>query len=184
MWVVVGSSSLGITCTEGETWTVQRNFVLKHLRELGFGKARMESMINEELMIMIEHLKKNNETVTSMGRFIAPSVLNVLWSLISGTRLSRDNKQLDNLLNLFNRRSKAFDMSGGLLSHFPWLRYVAPDMSGYNILRGINLELKELFMSAVEEHLSNWYPDRDDDLIYSYISEMRKNEHHSSFNCT
>lgn len=162
---------------------VQRNFVVKHLRELGFGKAKMECMIKDELSVIVDELKKNSNKERRIGKFIAPSVLNVLWALITGRTLSRDDPQLDKLLDLFNRRSKAFDMSGGILSHFPLIRYLAPEKSGYNLLNNINLEVKKLFMSVIEEHLSNWLPDRDDDLIYAFISEMKKEKHHSSFNC-
>lgn len=44
--------------------------------------------------------------------------------------------------DLMERRSRAFDMSGGILSTFPWIRYVAPETSGYNLLTKLNNELK------------------------------------------
>lgn len=44
--------------------------------------------------------------------------------------------------DLMERRARAFDMSGGILSTFPWIRYVAPETSGYNLLTKLNNELK------------------------------------------
>lgn len=41
------------------------------------------------------------------------------------------------------RRARAFDMAGGMLSTFPWIRYVAPETSGYNLLVKLNNELKD-----------------------------------------
>lgn len=41
------------------------------------------------------------------------------------------------------RRARAFDMAGGMLSTFPWIRYVAPETSGYNLLMKLNNELKD-----------------------------------------
>jgi hypothetical protein len=49
-------------------------------------------------------------------------------------------------MQLMSRRAKAFDMSGGTLNQFPWLRFFAPEWSGYNIIMRINAELKEMIM--------------------------------------
>lgn len=45
-------------------------------------------------------------------------------------------------MSLLDRRAQQFDMAGGILTTFPWIRYVAPEMSGYNILVTLNNELK------------------------------------------
>lgn len=44
------------------------------------------------------------------------------------------------------RRARVFDMAGGMLSTFPWIRHIAPETSGYNILQTLNDELKNLIM--------------------------------------
>ncbi|CRK95078.1 CLUMA_CG008556, isoform A [Clunio marinus] len=40
---------LGITCTDGKLWNEQRSFVMRHLRNVGYGKSRMEDQIQSEL---------------------------------------------------------------------------------------------------------------------------------------
>lgn len=42
---------VGITMTDGDFWQEQRNFAMRHLRNLGFGKSHMESLIIEELQV-------------------------------------------------------------------------------------------------------------------------------------
>lgn len=37
--------------TDGDFWQEQRNFAMRHLRNLGFGKSHMESLIIEELQV-------------------------------------------------------------------------------------------------------------------------------------
>lgn len=37
--------------TDGDFWQEQRNFATRHLRNLGFGKSHMESLIIEELQV-------------------------------------------------------------------------------------------------------------------------------------
>lgn len=42
-------------------------------------------------------------------------------------------------------RAKLLDMSGGMLL-IPWLHYLAPNITGYKIVKELNVELKELLM--------------------------------------
>lgn len=49
-------------------------------------------------------------------------------------------------MSIFNRRTQAFDMTGGMLSYFPWIRYIAPKISGYKLLIEFNHELKRFLM--------------------------------------
>lgn len=172
----------GVTCIDGPTWNIQRNFVVKHLRDLGFGKSKMETMVKDEFSVIKNILSEQTNKIR-IGRILTPSILNVLWTLTTGSRLLRDNPKLINLIELFNKRSKAFDMSGGTLSQMPWLRFFAPEKTGFNLLKKINSELKSLFMKVIEQHHNDWSENRDDDLIYAYITEMRKEKKHSSFTC-
>lgn len=54
--------------------------------------------------------------------------------------------RLKDFINLMERRTKAFDMAGGILSIFPWVRHIAPEASGYNVLVELNNEIKSLLM--------------------------------------
>lgn len=170
----------GITCTDGNLWCTQRNFVVKHLRSLGFGKTTMEVMINEELQEVLQILK-NEHTDVQIGNILAPSVLNVLWALTAGTRISRTDPRLSRLLALLDIRAKAFDMSGGTLSQHPWLRFIAPEKTGYNLLQKLNGELHSFFLDTINEHEKNWCEGKDDDIIYNFISEMKQSESGTTF---
>lgn len=138
-------------------------------------------MIQEELQDMLNTIEKKKESV-QFGRLIAPSVLSVLWGLTAGSRVSRDDPQLTELLDLFNRRSKAFDLSGGALSHFPFLRFIAPEKSGYNLIMKINSELLSFFMKTINYHYDTWQEGRDDDVIYAFISAIKKGNKLEVFN--
>lgn len=58
---------LGVLVTDGQVWTEQRRFVLRHLREFGFGRTNMSELIEEEAHHMVDHFKKllRGDTVTS-----------------------------------------------------------------------------------------------------------------------
>lgn len=175
---------LGITCTDGAHWTEHRQFVVRHLRQLGYGRQAMETQIQEQLQELVSLVKDLNGKPTWPGTFLPPSVINILWTFTTGSRISRDDARLERLLDLLQKRSKAFDMSGGVLSQMPWMRFIAPEKTGYNLLKRFNHELHNLFMETIRGHQANYTPDKaDDDLIYAYIREMkaREGEKGSSF---
>ncbi|GLV42629.1 Cytochrome P450 305a1 [Carabus blaptoides fortunei] len=165
----------GITCVDGPLWTEQRNFTVRHLRNAGYGKETMETLINEELDDIILLLEKERPDIDFESIF-PPSVLNILWTLSTGIRLHRDDQRLQSLVSMLNKRSKAFDIAGGTMNQLPWLRFIIPEKIGYSLLVKLNKEMKEFFVDTIEQHHETWQPGRRDDLIYSFITEMKTNE--------
>ncbi|XP_049299516.1 probable cytochrome P450 305a1 [Anopheles funestus] len=175
---------LGITCTDGAFWNEQRSFVTRHLRNVGYGRQAMHVQIQTELNELLEVLDNRMEQPIWPGSILAISVINVLWTIVTGSRVPREDDRLQRLLQLLQERSKAFDMSGGTLNQLPWLRFVAPEWSGYNLVRRFNKQLTEFFSPTIEEHHQNFTEDKAvDDLIYAYIKEIRdhKDEAHTNF---
>lgn len=166
---------LGITCTDGAHWSEHRNFVVRHLRQLGYGRQAMETHIQEQLQELVGVVKEFNGKPVWPGTFLPPSVINILWTFTTGSRISREDRRLQCLLDLLQKRSKAFDMSGGVLSQMPWMRFIAPEKTGYNLLKRFNNELHQLFMETIRAHQASYSEDKaDDDLIYAYIREMKE----------
>lgn len=173
----------GITCVDGPLWTEQRNFVVRHLRSLGFGRHTTEAMVLQEASQINDRLTKFAEDSTPLqfGPVFAPAVVSVLWNLATGNSLEYNDSRLLHFLNLLCQRTKAFDMSGGTMSQLPWLRYIIPEQIGYNFLVRLNDQLKEFFSETIRHHHNMWHPERQDDLIYSYISEMHRNKDNKNF---
>lgn len=82
----------------------------------------------------------------NIGKILAPSILSVLWALAAGKRLMRSDSRLKRLLELLDYRARAFDMAGGSLNQFPWLRFIAPEKTGYNLVTKLNSELRNFLM--------------------------------------
>lgn len=136
----------------------------------------MEVQIQSELKELLELLKNSNQPLWP-AEFFPSSVINVLWTFTTGSRIERNDKRLLNFLDLLQKRSKAFDLSGGILSHFPWLRFIAPERIGYSLIKNLNNEFYNFFMEIINEHLNNYEEDKSsDDLIYAFIKEMKMQE--------
>ncbi|KAF7271345.1 hypothetical protein GWI33_015772 [Rhynchophorus ferrugineus] len=162
----------GITGTDGELWKEQRAFLVSHLKQLGFGKDNVEQMVKDEIRDIITRMEHNLNNV-NIAEVLAPSVLNILWYLTSGKNL-RGNQRVTNLLELLHRRSKAFDMSGGMLNLYPWLRFLAPDKTGFSLLQKINSGISDFISEAIEEHKKSLIDEDNSDVIYAYLNQMNK----------
>jgi len=46
-----------LLCDANETWNEQRRFVLRNLRDFGFGKMSMEGLLVHELDELIKHIR-------------------------------------------------------------------------------------------------------------------------------
>lgn len=168
---------MGITGTDGEFWAEQRNFVTKHLRLAGYGRQPMEIQIQNELNELLAIIEGYKEQPVWPGKFLAPSVINVLWTFTASEKISRDDKSLARLLELMQARSKALDMSGGVLNSMPFLRFIAPEKTYYNLITRFNQELHDFFMASIKQHKLDYTEERaTDDLIYAYINEMKNRE--------
>ncbi|KAB0792147.1 hypothetical protein PPYR_14106 [Photinus pyralis] len=166
----------GITCAEGKLWTEQRSFVVRHLRNIGLGKKIMDLKIQDEIANLFKIIDERVEV--QIAKLLPFAIINILWSMVAGKRIASENQ----LLDIINKRTKAFDMSGGVLAQQPWLRYIIPERSGYNLIKKLNKELKAFLMETINEHHETWTEDNQEDFIYSFITEMKKmNDPQSSF---
>ncbi|CAG9771581.1 unnamed protein product, partial [Ceutorhynchus assimilis] len=170
---------LGITGTDGDLWKNQRAFLTSHLRALGFGKDYMEKMVKAEVEHFIS-LFENREEGLDLAAALPISVLNILWNLICGQGLE-DNYQVGQFLELLKKRTTAFDAAGGTLNNYPWLRFIIPEKSGYNLLGIINFEITDFISQAVNEHKANWTEDRTDDFIYAFLREIKRLDKKESY---
>ncbi|XP_076248727.1 uncharacterized protein LOC143188395 [Calliopsis andreniformis] len=169
----------GITMNDGPEWKEVRAWIMQTLKAFGFGKHSMAEMIKDELTMVLENLQDGG--AKRLKPLINTAVLNVLWTLATGKRFDKLEK-LQYLTNLMDRRTRIFDMVGGLLSAFPWIRYIAPEASGYNLLVTLNNEFKDFLMETIIEHKKKYVPGNENDLIDMFLREMLNKDPNPIFN--
>lgn len=137
----------------------------------------MEVQIQNELNELLDVIGEYKDQPVWPGKFLPPSVINVLWTFTAGEKISRSDARLTRLLTLMQQRSKAFDMSGGILNSMPFLRFIAPEKTCFNLINRFNKELHDFFMATINEHKVEYSEEKSsDDLIFAYIKEMRSRE--------
>lgn len=75
--------------TDEEFWHEQRKFVLRHLREFGFGRRSMTDLLEDEAGEMVKHFKRQileGNNVFAMRDAFGIYILNTLWTMMAGIR--------------------------------------------------------------------------------------------------
>lgn len=75
---------LGITFANGEVWKEHRQFAVKNLKHVGYGKTLMEKEIQNELSSLLKQIKENNDKPINIVNLLSESVINVLWKFVAG----------------------------------------------------------------------------------------------------
>ncbi|XP_030383844.1 probable cytochrome P450 303a1 [Scaptodrosophila lebanonensis] len=170
------NSRLGILLTDGEMWVEQRRFIFRHLKNFGFARSGMMDIVHHEATCLLQGLREKvlaaggGPTRIPMHDLFAIYVLNTLWCMLSGRRYERDSPEITELLEMFHELFKNIDMVGALFSHFPLLRFIAPDYSGYTAFMESHRALYAFMRKEIELHRSSYRNyDTPRDLMDSYL---------------
>lgn len=167
----------GITGTDGPLWYEQRLLAIKHMRSIGYGRNLMDEHINREAQYLLKYLEDLQGNSILPSTFLTDFIINILWTMVAGKRFDHCDQRLRKLLDLMKRRAQLFDMSGGLLSQYPWLRFIAPNRTGYNLIMQLNKELHEFCLTAIREHRMTLNSENSsDDFIYAFLNAIRLHE--------
>ena len=173
---------LGIAESSGKLWQEQRRFALKHLRDFGFGKQSLDSVIQDEANYVIDKLieesrrSKIKHNVRMDGNFNIP-VVNVLWRIIASHRNdpeSEENKQF------MERLGKFFSKGMHPIEMVPYVGYIRP----YNERERNVFAMKEMFKKRIKEHQVEYNEaDEPRDFIDVFLRqiEMEKKEKGSNY---
>jgi len=79
----------GLLVTDDELWHEQRKFVLRQLRDFGFGRRTMSGLVEDEAAELVKYFRdrvKPNGTIMPMRDAFGISVLNTLWTMLASIR--------------------------------------------------------------------------------------------------
>ncbi|KFM59351.1 Cytochrome P450 18a1, partial [Stegodyphus mimosarum] len=159
----------------GLPWKEQRRFSMQMLRDLGFGKPRMEELIREEIIDLSEHIEKSQGKPIEMRPLLSPSMSNNIAILVFGKRLPFDDPRRKMLDYVVNETAK---QAGQVIWQlfFPGLAKVLNffHLGGTSSLSKLNLMLKDYIDKEVAEHEKTLNESDIRDFIDGYLIEIRK----------
>lgn len=177
-------SRKGVLLTDEEFWQEQRRFILRHLRDLGFGRSGMGSLIEVEAEDLIKTITKkmsNNEVILQMEDIFGVSVLNTLWMMMAGIRYNPEDSEMKTLQKLLSDLFTHIDMVGCPFSHFPFLRFIAPEASGYKGYLFTHVQIWNFLKEEIENHKKTFKPGAPRDFIDVYLEMLNTEEKRPSF---
>ena len=160
--------SLGIINTEGNVWSEQRRFALKHLKNLGFGRKALDSAMVEEADIVIDKLieqSQKDENVEIKNNFNT-AIINVLWQIVASKRFDVDHPDTQKLMEQLNC----------IFKNAPSKRRFLGDYEKFLPFRDVDiytLEMKSMIKTLITEHLQDIDYDNPRDFIDMYLTEMK-----------
>ena len=141
-------------CSVGTEWQEQRRFSLKSLKDLGFGKSSMESLIHLEVNALNDCLFKDvGKTIDLKNRFNI-SVINALWTLISGRRYELNHPDLLDIVMKVDRLTNTSQSS--ISSLFPWLVKIAPGLTGFSKTSKLILDVIGFVQNTITDHVQEF----------------------------
>lgn len=168
----------GILLVDEVFWQEQRRFIMRHLKEFGFARRGMVDMIQNEAEHLLNDfrnilIKQNGRGMIAMRDAFSIYVLNTLWTMMAGIRYNQENKEVVHLQGMLYTLFTKIDMVGALFSHFPFLRFLAPNFSGYNQFKDIHKLLYSFLGEELENHKRNFRPENEPrDLMDVYLQAM------------
>ncbi|KAJ8667473.1 hypothetical protein QAD02_009136 [Eretmocerus hayati] len=168
----------GVLFAGGPCWSQLRRFTVRHLRSFGFGQEVMGQRMEYEARCLIDLLKKQAEQgPVPMHNAFEVAVLNSLWWMIASKRFEPDDAKLKEILFVVHEVFRLNDTVGGVLSHLPLLRFVLPELSGYNELISMLRRFWKFFDDEIADHehtLDQQQQQLPRDLIDAFLIEMRQ----------
>ena len=169
----INGTPLGIVATKGKFWQEQRRFTLKHLKDLGFGRNKLDEVIQEEVNYLLEDIliqsKYGDILVDSLFNF---PIINILWKIVASKRydpnLPDSKKMMKGVGVLFNEGPPVI----GFFIQSPVLRKLIPT----KVEKG-EMRLKELLRNQILEHEKELKLDptaEPKDFIDIYLKEIEK----------
>ncbi|ROT74255.1 Cytochrome P450 2J3 [Penaeus vannamei] len=170
---------LGILGSSGELWHEQRRFVLRHLRDLGFGKTSLEPLMILEIKELMDHIAKQKDSPIVMQRFFNRSIINVIWAMVMGKRYSYGDARLATLLKTFIAPGDINFLSPlhfipGALKFAPYLPFLKKDVQPF-------IKVTNFIKHEVEEFQRDETAKKSDCLTALYLREIEEHKNESSF---
>ncbi|KAH8374703.1 hypothetical protein KR200_004194 [Drosophila serrata] len=184
-----GDDIRGIFFQEGPLWKEQRRFILRYLRDFGFGRRfeQLELVIQEQLTDMLDlirngpkhqhehHMVKPGGYRVLLPLLFNPFSANCHFHIVYNECQSREEMaRLVELCQMGIQFQRNADDYGRMISIMPWIRHIWPEWSGYRILNESNVFVHKYFSDIVDRALETYEEGVERHFMDVYIAEMRR----------
>ncbi|XP_032680692.1 methyl farnesoate epoxidase-like [Odontomachus brunneus] len=163
----------GIVFTDGAVWAKCRRFTMRHLRTFGIGQSIMKQQLTLEAKNLVSHLQQVSQRgAVRMDRIFDVAVINSLWFMFAGHRFEYNDEKVREVLTTVHEAFRLFNTMGGVISQMPFLRFVMPELSGYNDLMRILQKLWSFLDEEIAIHERELSGNQPSNLIDAFLLEI------------
>ncbi|KAK0086071.1 hypothetical protein PV325_000574 [Microctonus aethiopoides] len=177
----------GLLFADGSSWHQIKRTTIKILSSFGTGyDSIMNKCLKTEAEMMVVYLKNKNikgESLIAINEILNVAITNVLWTMIAGHRFNEDDPKLHKILKAVHEAFRTNDTLGGIVSHLPILRFIIPELSGYNNLMAVLQTIWIFIGEEIDDHLETLkINEQPNNLIDAFLLELSsKDSLNSSF---
>ncbi|XP_035207336.1 cytochrome P450 2J6-like [Stegodyphus dumicola] len=156
----------------------QKRFALHIMRDLGFGKTRMEVHIKEEIAHLLSELEEFQGKPANVRRFLAPSTSNNISALIFGRRIDYHDPMrilLDQVITELIR----FFRPTSIHAWFPWVKSLLFyfKLWDYDKLEFAIEKLMAFVDKEIDEHQLSLDPNFIRDYMDGFLLQMEQRKY-------
>lgn len=119
--------------------------------------------------------------IISMHDAFGVTVLNTLWKMMAGKRYDNGDKELTHLQKILSKLLNEIDIIGAPFGHFPLLRFIAPEMSGYKAFVETHQELWAFLKEELDNHKNTFLSSAPRDLMDVYLNVLNSEDCSDTF---
>ena len=164
----------GVLLSQGLYWREQRRFLLRNLRDFGFGKSEMEDAILYEIEKLSMALQKDIGKSICLGSTLNLSILNALWAILVGEKLHLNDPRLSkivNSVNVFIRESSGVNRWANMIP-YPRLLLLFKKKLKIDALENALNGITEMVEHQIQQHKKTRDRDQARDMIDLFLSEI------------
>ena len=174
----------GVLFSQGSYWREQRRFLLRNLRDFGFGKSEMEDAMLDEIDKLCIELQKYVGKPKFLGNTLNLSIVNALWAILVGEHLPLDDPMLLKIVdsvNSFIRDSSGLNRWANIAPH-PRMLLLFKNYFKIYKLEELLASIGSMVEKQVEDHRKTRDKDNARDMMDLFLNEIENTtDSNSSF---
>lgn len=163
---------------------------MRHLKDFGYGRKGMREICETEIAHCVEDMNKIIDrsgngrcAVIKFKNHFNVYISNTLWQLMAGRRYDIDDPDMLTLQRILSELFASIDMKGATFSHFPFLCFIAPKMSGYKFFIDAHYNFHNFVGTEIDKHCKAFDPSNEPQhLIDAYLQMIYMKSHNNNNN--
>ena len=174
----------GVLRTQGPYWREQRRFLLRNLRDFGFGKSEMEDAMLDEIEKLAFEFQKDIGKPKPLDNKLNLAIANTLWSLLAGETLPFNDptlmKVVDNVCRFIKEASQLTYWT--VMIPFPRLLLIFHNYFKLHLFEDALSGLSTLINGQIKEHKDTRDKETIRDMMDLFLNEIEEtSDPNSSF---